>query len=385
MGRSSAPPPPPDYQALARQQGEENRRTFETMLNAQRYNTFGPGGQGLWFRPGQEGTFTRTAIDPRTGQVVYSREEAVGGDPNSWRQVELLSPEEQFLRDQALRQQAQLGAIGEGLLSRIEDEYSRPLNLASGLPAFGAVQAPEFQGLSGDIQYTGGPFDRARAEEAYYNRAMRFIEPQLQAEEQRLRDRLIAEGFDTGSAAAQEQLRLLGERHAAIRADAADRAIQGGSAEATAELGRILQARQAALGERQAAFGAGLQGAEFAAGEGQRQLAHALALASAQERDRARTLSELNAFRGTLPGQGGGGGGDARAAAVPHLMPLNLVGMAEADYNNLIEQYNARRAQRAGTGSAIGGVLGGLAGAYFGQPMLGAALGSSVGGWIGGR
>lgn len=297
-----------------------------------------------------------------------------------WTEVQYLSPEQQWLYEQQLRNQAWMGSAAENMLQQVSGTYSQPANFAGELPSFNEVSSPFYRGLGGEIQYAGGPFDRSAAEQAYYNREMRFLEPRMRQEEQRLHERLMSQGFNVQDPAYQDQMRRLYELQGQQRADAIDRAILGGGQEATGELQRILSARGAAQGERQAEFQAGMERAQLAQSEEQRRLSQALARIGVLSQDRARALNELNALirGGQLAGMGGGGTGQA---SIPGMGGLDVLGAMQQDFMNRLGVHNANEARRSQTGSAIGTAAGAaIGGMAFGNPWLGMAIGGALGG-----
>jgi len=289
--------------------------------------------------------------------------------------VQRLDPREQWLRDQDLRIRAEQGDTAEGMIGRVRDAYSTNPNFAERLPGFQEQRVGDFRGLDGSVQYSGGPFDRGRAEDAIYNRQMRFAEPRMQQEESRLHQRLVSQGFNTNDDAYREQMRNLREQQGLMRADQADRAILGGGQEASAELARLLQARGQAQGERTQDFNARLQGGQFSQSEQARRLAEALQGINVSERDRGRMLNELNAFR---TGQQVQLPNVQAQFSSPQLQGIDQMGAAQQGYQN---QLGAWSAGQASNDAMIGGLMG-LAGTALGGPlggMLGTALGSQMG------
>lgn len=265
---------------------------------------------------GDEGTSYSGAAAPQgqPGEGIGSNIEAP--DPGQWTLHQTLSPEQQKLYDQDLRFREQMGNTAEGMLGGVMSRLGQQQNFADQLPGFQSVNAPNLsrftptgRGLS-QPQYNGpnsisdkvmgpgsgrvnasyngpgaadamaagqtiggyngpgmgdrpnwqGPqYDattRGRAEEAYFNRATRLLEPKMQESERALRDDLISQGFNLADTGASRQMNDLRERNASQRANIADAAVQFGGDEATGELNRALSAENAR-------FGAGMQGANF--------------------------------------------------------------------------------------------------------------------------
>lgn len=297
--------------------------------------------------------------------------------------VQELDPREQWLRDQDLRIRAEQGDTSEGMIQRVRDQYSTTPNFANLLPEFRGVSGPQVRGqinpnlLDGQVQYGGGPFDRGGAEQSYYNRFSRFAEPNMQEEERRLHERLVSQGFNVGSEAYRDQMRQLSEQQQQQRADWADRAVIGGGQEASAELARLLSARQGAQGERlQGAqfgqseagrlFGQETAAGQFQQGELQRQLADMLSRVGLMERDRARPLNEMNAFR---TGQQVQTPTVQPQFSTPNLTGTDIMGAARAGYQDQLGAWNA---QQASGDNFLGGLMG-LAGMTLGGPIGGMA------------
>lgn len=308
-------PSVPNAGNLINQQQRMNQEAFDQMLNASRVDSDTPFGTTRWER----------------------------GEDGRWKVVQGLSPEQQSLYNQDLRIRGKQGDISEGMLQRVGQEYGQDVNFANDLPGFRQQQAANFNGLDGGLQYLGGPFDRARAEQAAFNSTMRMLEPTLQKEEQRQNERLLAMGFDVNSEAYKEAMNNLRNQQGMVRANAADQAFMRGGQEATSELARIMSARQGAQGERMDRFSTGMEQRRFRAGENDRGFNQMLQRIGVRERDRARKLNELNAFRS---------GGQiqtpniAAQMGTPSLQVPNLIGANQDQYNSQLAANNARNARQ---------------------------------------
>lgn len=60
----------------------------------------------------------------------------------------------------------------------------------------------------------------------------------------------------------------------------------------------------------------------------------------------------------------------------------DVMGSAQQQYAQQMQQYNEKAAKKQSKGSSIGAVVGGVAGAFVGMPQVGAALGGAAGGAI---
>lgn len=265
-----------------------------------------------------------------------------------WTNVQSLNPDEQRILDQQRSLRIGQGEMAQGLLGQAQQAYSQPAMFAQMLPQSQTIDAGGTNTLDGNLQYGGGPFDRQGAEDALYRRQTRFLEPRLQQEEQRAHERLISQGFNTDSSAYRDEMGKLREDQGLMRADMADRAITGAGQEASGELGRILQARGAAQGEKAAEFGQRQQLAQFAQSEQGRALADALSRIQVAQGDRARPLQELTQLQAGQSGQLSpsmlpqGGSGNVGVNGV------DLMGAAQQGYQDQLGGWNANQARQQG-------------------------------------
>ena len=419
MSKGGGAPQSPDYQALIPLQHRANLQQAEAGANLGRTNTITPWGSSQWvptsasalgapvgrapYKPGTPTTDTPGQIRPQgflgdtlrnsglpligellpdgrgdvtgvdTSGAFGPRQSSFSGDfpadaipaPGEVTNIQSLNPAEQRLLDQQRVLRTGQGDIAQGLLGQVQQAYGQPSNFASMLPTGQSISAGGTNTLGGDLQYSGGPFDRQGAEDALYRRQTRFLEPRLQQEEQRAHERLVAQGFNTDSAAYRDEMSKLREEQGLMRADAADRAITGAGQEATGELGRILQAREASQGERTAEFGQRQQLAQFAQSEQGRALAEALARIQVAQGDRARPLQELTQLQAGQSGQ-------LSPALLPQGVPqggagnvgvngVDLLGAAQQGFQGQLGAWNANQAQQQGNLQAGVGLASALA------------------------
>ena len=404
MGSKGSAPAAPNYAELIPLQERSNINQFNTMLGASRINSQTPFGRQYWTPPpgfygGQMGQNpaapgTKTAqaapdrgpappqyIDEQMGDGGWTQQapnpayqqwmqNLPGGqqgpqdikdlppayqDANQgpWTFHQELSPEQQALYDQDLRIRGGMGNIGEQMMGGMGDIYGKPANFASQLPGYQYLQGPGWQGP----QYNTNMNSRDAAEQAIYNRQMRFMQPDYAQRENQLHDRLTAQGFnmkDPGYANAMNQFQAQRDR---AMADVRDQAILGGGQEATAELGRAMSAYQPA-------WAAGMQNQQFLSGQQNQALNYALQNLGQQRMDRATPLNELSAFRTgsqvQLPGTPG-------TASAPNLQAMDYLGAANQGYQNQLAGWNA---EQAASGNFMGGLMnlaGTLGSAYMGM------------------
>lgn len=408
MGSKGSAPAAPDYAALIPQQEAAYNRSFNRMLGASRVNSQTPYGSTTWIRPG-----TQTPLEQRLNNIIAGSREAAalppgaldsrqmamdvppntgtsappqyitqqqgdnetqvmnpeylqwmqsggGADPartnptgldvgdfgDPWTMIQSLSPEQQQLYDQDIRIRGGMGNIAEGMMGNIADIYGTPANFAG--------QLPQFQNQSGQA-WTGPDYrtnmnSRNDAEQAIFNRQMRYDLPLMDRRRNQAQDRLLAMGANVADERYGNAMGDLYDSENRYMADAVDRAILGGGQEATAELGRGLSAAQAG-------FGAGMQNRQFLAGQQNDALNYALSQIGQQRADRAMPMNEMNAFRTgnqvQLPGA-------PAQFSTPNLQSVDPMGAANMTYQGQLGQYNANQAASNNFMSGLFG-LGGAA------------------------
>lgn len=208
------PPDPPDYAALARQQGEENRRTAEESAALNRLDENTPLGSVR---------YSRVADDSMPGGFRYQRDIS-------------LSPEQQQLYDLESGNAIAGQRIASGMQGRLADATRNPFSLSAfgraGTVEGGAdpmdVGLPGARNLGTAADYGGG---RERIEDALFRRRMRFAEPQMQQDSAALDTRLRNQGLMPGSEAYNNEMTRLQNNQQQFREDAIDNAIMAGGAE----------------------------------------------------------------------------------------------------------------------------------------------------------
>jgi hypothetical protein len=318
------PPAPPDYNALARQQGEENRRTAEESASLNRLDEYTPLGSVR---------YERVADASMPGGFRYRR------DIN-------LSPEQRQLYDLETGNALASQRIAGGMQGRLANSVRNPFSL-SGFGQAEQIQlgddgsgiaGPEARDLGTAASYGGG---RGRIEDALYRRQMRFMEPRMEQSRAALDVRLRNQGLMPGSEAYNAEMSRLTQDQGMILADAVDRAIAGGGAE---------QSRLAALdmGLDAQRFGQAAEASRFGLNRISQALANRLSSTGfnntvrsnrIQEAlmERNQPLAEFNAFR------------TGNAPQMPQFQPYALTNQApapvfqggQAGYDARVGNYNA--------------------------------------------
>jgi hypothetical protein len=284
------------------------------------------------------------------------------GDP--WTFVQSLSPEQQSLYDQDVRIRGGMGNIAEGMMGNVSDVYGTPANFAQNLPGFNRNDPASYnQQQWRGPQYNTNMNSRNDAEQAIFNRQMRYDLPLMERRQNQMQDRLLAQGANVADERYGNAMGDLYDSQNKYMADSVDRAILGGGQEATAELQRGLAAEGArfgaASGEGQFGYNAAQQGQQFRSFEDQRALNYALQQIGQQRTDRAMPMNEMNAFRTgnqvQLPGT-------PAQFSTPNLQSTDPMGAAQNTYTGQLGQYNANQ---AGADNFLSGLFG-LGGAGLG-------------------
>lgn len=264
----------PNVIGAARETGEQAMRLNESQTTANRPNQYNAWGSTEW---GQTPVW-----NPVTGQYV-----------NTWTQTERLNPTLQSAVDSQQAVTAGRSNLAEGMMARVWDDYSRPMNFDQ----FG--KPIQMQQMAGPQQFNydpnqttpnqfnfGQPVDRfnadpngwrQKAEDAAYGRATSRLDPQFQRQEQDLLTRLRNQGLKAGDQAYDAAV----QNFQSGRNDAYEQARMGSTLEGRAEadqfFGQQLGGYQANLGAQGQGFQQALAGSQFNAGLGNQQFQQGLA------------------------------------------------------------------------------------------------------------
>lgn len=199
FGGKNQQPPQPDLMGLARQQGEEDRKTAQFEAGLNRPNETNPFGSRVW------------------------SQDAKG----NWTTTQSLSPEMQ----QRLQQEQGIAGSLEGgaqsISGRAANAFSQPFDVSS-LPALPGAQDDA---------------TRQRVEGAIYSR----LNPQFDRQEDQLRTRLSNQGVMQGSEAWNNEMNSLNQ----AKNDARMQAVLAGGQEQSRQFDLESQARQNAISDQQ--------------------------------------------------------------------------------------------------------------------------------------
>lgn len=300
MSKSSpSPPPAPNPAAAVQAQAEAQRISQFTPQGNLLYGTVGPGG----------------GFDQREGGHAA------------------------FVEETPFQEEARLG--GQGVTEQLID---RAQAQAAGLP----TSPIDFEGLPeyrSEIDYSGvGAIptaddfseDARRVEESTYERGMGLLNPQLELQERRLRQRLIDQGLPMGGEAYTGELDRYARNRDEMMSNLALDAVQAGRAEQSRLYGQALTSRGAQIGDQLADIQ--LQNAARGQGFGERSAV------------RANQFNELAALLGGQQVQPAGLANFLPPGNVDALTPLAM------QNQNQMAAYQAAQQQRAGQTSGMFGL-----------------------------
>tara|TARA_R110002051_G_scaffold325625_1_gene429513 strand:- start:19052 stop:20326 length:1275 start_codon:yes stop_codon:yes gene_type:complete len=313
MGKKSTPAVP-DYRGAAEEQAESSRLNTEQQTWANRPDQYTPFGSQTWQQEKE--------WDPTTKQYL-----------NKWAQTTNLDPESQAALDAQQRIGAGRSQLAESLLGRVNQEYGDIIDwdnfpaMSGGLTAGqyqpqGNIQsALDFSSLQ-DIPDVEGV--RNRAESAMYERGASRLDPQYEQEEDKLRTRLLNQGFQEGDKGFQNEIDRFSNQKSDDYANLRRDSIAMGGDEATRQFGMGMQGRQQGVSELtgQGQFGnqavqqmmaqqLGLGGARFGEAQQAANFQNQLRQQGISEEQlrRGMTLNEINAILSgqqvALPGMPG--------------------------------------------------------------------------------
>jgi hypothetical protein len=346
MGKSS--PPAQDFRGAAQEQAASSRETLEAQNFANRGTVNTPFGQ--------QSFDVEPQFDPVTGQFY-----------NTFTQNINLTPELQASLDSQQRVQTGRSQAAEGLLGRVRDEFSRPIDFSGSVGldmrplqnnfSPEAIQR-QLQDPTQQVDSSQRYFDRS--EDAVYNQFSRRAEPRFAEESEDLRSQLYSQGLKEGDEAYDREVRRLRENQNDARLQAQDQATQTAGSEAARMFGMDLSNRQQQFGEsqgrgafaNQAAEQAlrqqfGISDAEINVGNFQNSTRQQQIAEEMQRR--GYSLNELNALLG---------GQQVNNPQFPGFVPsgrgseTNFLGAAQAQGQNNLDIFNANQAQQQGTASA---------------------------------
>lgn len=363
--KDSSAPESPDPRVTIPLQQQANMESFNAMLNASRANTVTPYGSMTWNKnqtfdqagydaamaawekengpesrvwvPGGSQTDEfGTIIGDGSGRGYWETRPGSGvpaPDRNKfmtdqWTYTTQLSPEQQKLYDANVGSQLQQADLLSGLTSRVKDATSQPLDF-SGLPALtGSVNEAD-GGLSSN--YMRGLADRSlgnnfsnEVADATYGLQTRYLDPQIQREQQALEARLAEQGFVPGTPGYTQAMQTFQDTRNRAYGQARDSAVTAGYGQANTQTALQTQLANLLSGSARANATFGNQARNQAIAE------------LLQKRNYP--LNELNALRsGTQVQQPQG----QATYQTPNLATPDVIGAYNQNYQNQLGQYSA--------------------------------------------
>lgn len=334
MGKSSSrAPAPPDPYRTASADAAINRTDTYTPVGS---STFGQGG-----------------IDPATGMPTY-------------RQDIRMSPEQQQLYNLQYGGQRELGAAGMRSAAGINSSgmYDQPMN-TSGLPALTSNAYGNMPGLQTGVNAQGLPElgdsekYRTSALDALYGLNTRYLDPQFERGEDRLRTRLANQGAVEGSEAWDNAMTDFNQNKETAYRQARDSSIAGSGNEASRLFGIDSASRGQQYGER-------LTGADFTNQARGQAFGENVTNADLSNAARGQGLGELLALRQQPLSEYGqlSGYSQPQMPTASGPTPVDLSGNVYRSYQGDLDIYNANQSGRNNLLSSLfnlGGTLGGAA------------------------
>lgn len=335
------------------------------MLGANRADSYGPYGSVTWNQtPVFDQSAYQQAVDAwskssdqykTAGEYQAAKPQERDFTSQRWSQQTQLSPEQQALLDASTQTQlSQAGLLGD-LVGRVGETTSQPLDLSSLPELSGALnlnpdngRASAYLGELADLS-KGDNFSQEVAD-AVYGRATRYLEPQLLQQREGLEARLAEQGFVPGTPGYDRAMENYYDTSNRAYEQARDSSITSGYGQANTRLGQMQGIAQALLGDRSALFGNQLAGGTFQNQTRQQALQELLT-------QRGLPLQELMAVRGgvnpQMPGQAGGGMGGG-------MNPIDISGILNQNYQNLLGNYNTAVGSNNATAGSIAALLAAL-------------------------
>jgi len=344
---SSSAPEAPDYAAAAEKTAASDKETLTQQTWANRATQNNPWGQVSWQN--------EAAVDPATGQKV-----------TQWTQNTTLDPRLQQALDSQIGIQQQRSDLASGLMDRVQNEYSAPMDWGQ-LQNYGqapnAQTAPKLQtGLdySGAQGVQGADQNRQSAEDAIYKSATSRLDPRFAQQEKDLQTRLANQDISQNSDAYRDAMRQFNESKTDAYNQAQLSAITGAGAEAQRNQAMDMGLRQQQVGETntQGQFGNQARSQMFGFGntvynQGMQNANYNNALRGQQLQEQIQKRGfSLNEIQALLNGQ---------QVSMPQFGSYGQAGKAQAtDYSGAAgSQYDASmdayNAKQAGISNMVGG------------------------------
>jgi hypothetical protein len=219
-------------------EGQTARELAQQETEANRPNQQNPWGSTQWNRVAVRDEDGEPILDSMTGQPMMQ-----------WEQLETLNPMLQGSLDAQLGIQQGRSQLAQGVMGRVWNDFQNPMDFSQ----FGDIIDLEDRSQF-DYDFNDA---RQRAEDAAYQRSLNRLDPQFQAQEQSLLNRLRNQGLSAGDQAYDAALQNFNRG----RNDAYEQARLGSTSEGRTEAQNLYNQ---ALQQNQTNFAQGVQQNEIA-------------------------------------------------------------------------------------------------------------------------
>ena len=363
MSKSSGrPPPAPDYVAAAQEQGRLNLDAARTGAELNRVNQVGP-----------------------DGSTIYSR------DGDQYTQTTTLSPEQQALYDQSVRNAQDRAGLAGQSAGYLGQQLSNPIDFGGLVGRTSSVNNSPYQtNVNADsvaqrnVDLSGVPGintdfsgERQRVEDSLYGSGAARLDDQFGRREENTRTQLLNQGIREGSEAWNNAMNDFGNERQDAYGNLRDRSIAAGGAEQSRLFADALQARQQGVGEQFGTAGFANDAAQQNFGNeayrtnlynsGQdTNFNQGLVNANLGNQARDAGINETLLPRQQIMSEFQNLYGDPysyQAPGVPGVAgpaPVDYTGAVNQQYQGQVDQYNAQQQARGGLYGALAGLGGNL-------------------------
>ncbi len=320
----------PDFGDVAAAQGEENRRSVQDQLFANRPNINTPWGSQSW----TQSPYT----NPETGEETLQ-----------WTMNQSLDPRLQEIFNKQTAIQGGRTDLAGMLTGRMGNEFGQEMDWSGLTPA---AETPQMQQTLGEGPIADPYQTRQAAENSVYSQAMSRLNPQFESQRSALEIKMRNQGLQPGDEAWNAQMSGLDQRQTDATNQALWSANEAGRAESGQmfgqQMGRNQNAFQQALAANNQNFGQMMQSAGFQSQARQQQLTEAM-------QQRGFSLNEINAL---LSGQ---------QVSMPQMPNFNTAQAATPApvYQGAQDNYNAGQASTQNWMNLAGGLAGAAMGGGF--------------------
>jgi len=373
MGKKSKPPKAPDPNKVAASQTALNRDAFQYQLDQQRVDSTGADGSTAnWTQTQAPGAFDQAGYDAAMAAYKASLTQPAKPTIDWWNSGG--DGEARYSTAQApsipvpTREQFTSGAgapqwsFKESLSAPQQALYDRALNSYSSPADFSGIQRVDGSDRMGAEDFARGLAERSLGDnfnnetaDATYGLMTRYLDPDIQRQQQAIQARLGEQGFVPGTPGYAEAMEVFGDTTNRAYGQARDSSVLAGYAQGNTKLG--IQGQIAELLNR-----------GNTAGTGREALAQTSQIGRMLQ-ERNQSLDDFTGMRGALP---------------PAQTAFNTPGMGTANIQSAYgDQYNADMARYNASASRANSLLGtaaGLGAAYLtGGGSLFTGLGAGAG------